>query len=360
MTRRALVWLGAIVVQAVAAGITSAQSRPSPVSDAKWIVAGDESADLWFHSLATLGITGPGSLPFYDARYARTIADEKVRRGIAPSSLDRNRARLARTIMTDSAFELLHFLPLYLRASSPGDLVRQVRRIARDNDAGRTPRDIERAVRSALSSDSERAILLELADAIDDESRTFRTAYAATRARADTAHRRARALQARWDGFFAPRLADVFQAMGVSHGELLISPGLGAEGRVVNIGNGGLTIAVSTWDGSPLDAPLLAAIREMCFPLLRQLWKIDRTTHAARGAEESSEAAVRCGAQLVDSLVPAGATPYRALFLSTRPGETPAEYHRRFDQRFSVDSATLHAIGREFRGVPVQPPERSP
>ena len=358
MTRRALVWLGAIALQAVAAGIASAQSRPNPLSDAKWIVAGDGSADLWFHSLATLGITGPGSLPFYDVRYARAIADEKVRRGIAPSSLDRGRARLARTIMADSAFELLHFLPLYLRASSPGDLARQVRGIARDNDAGRTPRDIERALRSTLSSGSERAIRLERADAIDDESRTFLTAYAADRAHADTAHWRA--LQARWDGFFAPRLADVFQAIGVSHGELLISPGLGAEGRVVNVGNGGLIIAVSTWDGSPLDAPLLAAIREMCFPLLRQLWKIDRTTHAARGAEESSEAAVRCGAQLVDSLVPARATPYRALFLSTRPGETQAEYRHRFDQRFSVDSATLHAIGRELREAPVRAPRRSP
>ena len=354
---RAALGVATISLQAIAGRTGSAQSRPTPSRGTEWIVAGDPSTDLWFHSLATIGLTGPGSLPFYDARYARLAAAEKARRGIPPSALDRNGARLASAITGDSAFEVLHFLPLYLRATSPAEFAHQVRAIARDDDVTGIPAEIRRAVRSALPSTSERTLLLELADAIDDESRTFFTAYAADRASDDSIRRRD--LQARWDDSFAPRLAAVFRMIGVRRGVLLISPPLGPEGRVVNLASAGMIIAVSDWRGATPDAPLLASIREMCFPFLEQVWKIDRSTHAARGAEESSQAAVRCGAEVVDSLTPASAAAYRALFLGARPGETPAEYRRRFDQRFSIDAATLRAISRELRRVVARPLEPS-
>jgi hypothetical protein len=258
--------------------------------------------------------------------------------------------------MSDSAFELLHLLPLYLDRTSPEALPRFLRQAAAQQVPPLEPEDVVSALRSALSSGAQRAVLVDLADAMEDEWRTFFQGDAAERAEARVA--RHAALQARWDEIFAPRFAPVFRVIGVPRGVLLISPSLGGEGRVVNLGAAGMIVAVSDRrDAATADAPLLASIRELCFPLMDRIWKIDpgARAHAARGAEESSRAAVQCGAQLVDALMPSSASEYRALFLSTRPGESAAGYRRRFDQRFRTDATTLRAVSDEIARVASRP-----
>jgi hypothetical protein len=342
------VWVAALALHIAAPASVHGQGQSARFHGPQWIVASDATTDLLFHSLAVLGVNGPGTLPFYDTRYAQRVSDEKARRGIAPSRLDRDAARLRRAIMADSAFELLHFLPLYLDRMSPEDLPRFLRHAAA-NPTALAPEEMVRVVRSSLPSSAQRAVLADLADAIDDEWATFSRGAAALRAAADGARRRA--LQARWDEIFAPRFDEVFRASGVSRGVLLISPALGAEGRVANLRAAGVILAVSDWSGGRTpDAPLLAAIRELCFPLLQHVAEIDdgAKAHAARSAEESSRAAVRCGAQLVDARMPSAAGEYRALFLSARPGETEAGYRERFDRRFQTDAVTLRAISREI------------
>jgi hypothetical protein len=342
----------AVSLNVIAVGALHAQSEPARAHEPRWIVANDAAVDLWFHSLAMLGVNGPGTLPFYDAGYARMVIEEKARRGIAPSQLDREATRLRRAIMSDSSFELLHFLPLYLDRTSPEALPRFRRQAAAQNAPPLEPEDVVSAFRSALSSEAQRAVLMDLADAIEDEWRTFFERDAAERADARVA--RHRALQARWDEIFAPRLAPVFRMIGVPRGVLLISASLGGEGRVANLGAAGMIVAVSDQrDAATGDAPLLASIRELCFPLLERIWKIDpgARAHAARGAEESSRAAVQCGARLVDALMPSSASEYRALFLSARPGESAVGYRRRFDQRFRTDATTLRAVSAEIARV---------
>ena len=344
-------WLAALALHIAAPASVTGQAQSARLGEPQWIVASDASTNLWFHSLAVLRVDGPGTLPFYDTRYAERVNEEKAQRGIAPTRLDRDAVRLRRAIMADSAFELLHFLPLYLDRMSPEDLLRFLRHAA-TNPAGQEPDEVARVVRSSLPSSAQRAVLVDLADAIQDEWTTFSKDAAATRAAADNARRRA--LQSRWDEVFAPRFADVFRVIGISRGVLLISPALGAEGRVVNLGSAGMILAVSDWSGAPApDAPLLAAIRELCFPLLQHVAHIDDAAkaHAARSADESSRAAVRCGAQLVDARLPSAGGDYRALFLSARPGETAAGYRERFDRRFQTDAVTLRAISREIARV---------
>lgn len=346
---RPSVWVAAVMLHTAALASANAQGQSARLREPGWIVASDATTDLWFHALAVLGVDGPGTLPFYDTRYAQRVSDEKARRGIAPSRLDRDAARLRRTIMADSAFELLHFLPLYLDRMSPEDLPRFLRDAAAQRPSALVSEEVARAVRSSLSSSAQRAVLGDLADAIEDEWTTFSRNATAARAAGDGARRRA--LQARWDEAFAPQFAEVFRAMGLSRGVLLVSPALGTEGRVVNLGSAGVILAVSDWRDSPTpDAPLLAAIRELCFPLLHHVAEIDggAKVHAARSAEESSRAAVRCGAQLVDARMPTAGGEYRALFLSVRPGETETGYRERFDRRFQTDAVTLRAISREI------------
>lgn len=321
-------------------------------TETPWIVASDAATDLWFHSLAVLGVNGPGTLPFYDAGYARDVAQEKARRAIGPSMLDRDADRLRHAIMADSAFELLHFLPLYLDRMSLDGLPRFLRQAAAPDPPPLAPQEVVKALRSALSSGDQRAVLMSLADAIEDERRTFFEGYASSQADARLGRRRV--LQARWDERFASPLTPVFRAIGVTRGVLLVSPSLGPEGRVVSLGTAGLIVAVADRADSPTsDAPLLASIRELCFPLLQRIAAIDpiASAHAARGADESSRAAVRCGAQLVDTFMPSSSSEYRALFLDARPRESEAGYRQRFDRRFQTDAATLRAVSQEIARV---------
>ena len=342
--------LGSMVAWLVAAlcvttvGALHAQPDPARGRETRWIVVSDPATDLWFHTLAVLGVNGPGTLPFYNPDYAQAVGEEKSHRGIGATKLDREAVQLRRSIMSDSAFEVLHFLPLYLDRTSPEALPRVVREIADGNRPTAVPEEVAAALRSSLSSRAQRAVLVDLADAIDDEWRAF---YAGSALRATVVAERRRGLQTRWDEFFSPRLVPVFRAIGVERGVLLISPPLGAEGRVVNLGAAGVIVAVSDRrDDAAPDAPLLAAIRELCFPLLQHIRDVDpiARAHGARGADESSRAAVQCGAQLVDSLMPSSASEYRALFLRARAGESAAGYRRRFDQRFQTDAVTLRAV----------------
>ena len=340
----------AVALSVIAAATLHAQREPQRGQETRWVVVSDPATDLWFHALAVIGIDGPGTLPFYDADYAQAVAGEKARRGVNPTRLDRDALRLRRAIMSDSAFELLHFLPLYLDRTSPEALARALRQIAAGSRATLASEDVLGALRSSLSSRAQRAVLADLADAIEDEWQAFYRDDASRRTAALAARRRA--LQSRWDESFAPRFARVFRTIGADGGVLLISTPVGPEGRVVNLGPAGVIAAVSDRGGAGADAPLLAAIRELCFPLLQHIQDTDpiARAHAARGADESSRAAVQCGAQLVDSLMPSAATEYRALFLRARAGESPTGYRRRFDQRFRTDTVTLRALSQAMGG----------
>jgi hypothetical protein len=355
MMRQPLVstrWALAVALQVSTMTAVHVHAQAVRATETPWIVASDAATDLWFHSLAVLGVNGPGTLPFYDAGYARTVSREKAGRGIAPSVLDRDGERLRHAIMADSAFELLHFLPLYLDRMSPEGLPRFLRQAAAPNPGPLAPQEVVTALRSALSASVERAVLTDLADAIEDEWQTYFEGYVSSQATARLARRSV--VQARWDERFAPQLAPVFRVLGVSRGILLTSPSLGPEGRVVSLGTAGMIVAVADGGGiASSDAPLLALVRELCFPLLQRIAAIDpiARAHAARGADESSRAAVRCGAQLVDTLMPSSSTEYRALFLDARPGESETGYRQRFDRRFQTDAATLRAVSREIARV---------
>jgi hypothetical protein len=338
----ASVW--AIAVTAVA---PRGEAQRMESTGARWIVADDPAVDLWFHSLAVIGVHGPGTLPFYDAGYVARVAEDKARRGIRASALDRDAPALRRAIVADSGFELLHLLPLYLDRMAPGDVAGFLMAVASPNPPPLEPKDVVAALRASLPSDAERGVLVALADGISDEwSSYFRDLSIA---RADVVRARRRALQRRWDDELGARLAPVLRALGSPQVAMLVSPSLGAEGRVATVPGGGMIVAVSDWADAPTpDAPLLSAVRELCFPLLRRVAELDPAAgnRSPRGADESSRAAVQCGAQLVDSLLPSSASDYRALFLAPRPGESAEGYRRRFDRRFVADPTLLRATAR--------------
>jgi hypothetical protein len=320
--------------------------------ESHWVVADDPAVDLWFHSLAILGLNGPGTLPFYDSGYVARVADEKARRGIRASALERDGPMLRHVIMTDSGFELLHFLPLYLDRMEAAEVAPFLIAVASPSGSPTEPKDVVSALRASLSSKAEREVIKTLANAIADEwSTSFR---GVSPSRTAQVRARRRALQTRWDEQLGPRLAPALRALGDPLVVMLVSPALGPEGRVVSLPGTGVIMAVSDWaQAATPDAPLLAAVRELCFPLLRRVVELDASvgTHGLRSADESSRAAVQCGAQLIDSLVPSAAAEYRALFLAPRAGESADGYRRRFDRRFMTDPALLRATAQAVARV---------
>jgi hypothetical protein len=322
--------------------------------DGGWTLRRSSGAELWYHVLASLGYDGVGPLPFHADGYVARLRATKATRGIAPGMLEERAVRLRQALRADPAFEVLHFVPLYFPAADAERLTAALRTIAEGR--GATLRGDPRTAFGAAALDAtlpraaQRQLLAQLADVMDDEWRRFYRDEWQRRARADG--ERVERLQREWDTRFASALAPYLRAMQMDAGSIFVVPALGYEGRVFGGDPDDRTdniIVVALPDAGaemPDDAALLLAVRESCFPLVERV--IATATAFSRmdrslAAGESSRAAVRCGALLLDHVMPASAPAYRALFVrASRPGR---------DAR-TQDPTTAEALARAF---PLQP-----
>ena len=193
------------------------------------------------------------------------------------------------------------------------------------------------ALRQALPAPADRAVLPALADLA-----------AAAKPSVVPAARLDR-WQQQWDARFAPALARYFADERLDGGVVMVADALGPEGRLftgVPADRHDNVIAV----GTPLaagddDGPLFAVVRESCFPLVSRA--ADATPNFGRdraaAARRTSLAAVRCGADLLDRLLPAEAGAYRAHWrLAADAGGSAggsAGGTRTFDTLFPPDQA---------------------
>jgi hypothetical protein len=289
-----------------------------------WTVSRDPFADLWFHSLAVVGYDGHGPLTLYDPRYADRARGAKAKRHVT-TVLDRRASELRRVLAADSAFEVLHFLPLYFVGQEPS-LVLSALRTALRGPAGvarsSSLTTAANVVAAALPTSRERDVFISLLDAVDDEWTTSFRAERSAQATEDRAI--VRDLQSAWDDRFGARLAGYLASIGVTRGTILISPALGNDGRIVRGPGGAVIVAVSASRGTGIggeDAALLRAVRELAFPLLDQL-HTPLTAFPTRIAAEQARdaAAVRAGAMILDCIDATLAANYRRLFLDAIGG----------------------------------------
>ncbi len=293
----------------------------SPVA-AQWRFAAPAAATSWFAVLDSLRLTGQGALPL-----TRTTG--------APST------PLGRTL-TESKYDILHFVPLYYPSASQGALADAVEDAA-GTAAPRADRAqfVVGALRRALPDPRDRRPLVELAAAV-------RRAQPAGVAPAQLA-----AWQEAWNRRFNVGLARFLAAERLDAGLVLVAPALGAEGRVfsgVPADRADNIIAIGTGAGpNDPDAPLFAAVRELCFPLVSRV--ADATPQfrrAARNAQDaarrSSIAAVRCGADLMDLLLPAEAASYRAHWRAVAVASASS-----FDTLYPPDALLDKPIGAALR-----------
>jgi hypothetical protein len=281
-----------------------------------WTVRVDPLANLWFHGLAVVQLGGFQRLPLYDPAYSAAVRQASTE--VKNSRLGRDAEGIGRVFRADSAFEVLHFVPLYFVGRDPRAMIAALRAAAgatipASADTASLARTAA-AVVAALPTARQRETLVAFLDALDDE---WLTSFRATVANASDRRAEAHRLEEAWAKRIEPVAGSALRALGLAQGTILVSPALGTEGRITTDAVGGPVVAVS---GSVIsgvrDAPLYSALREMMFPLVRRVTAGVRETPDRVAAERTSDAAtVRAGA-LVLERSPQLAFEYRTHFLA--------------------------------------------
>lgn len=321
--------LAAIV--AIAVATPSAAAQTPATAEPAWHVKSAPDADIWFHGLAVVGFEGFGPLHMYDPTYASSVRAEKLRRGLYPTLLDRKAAYLKTAFERDSAFEIMHFVPLYFLARD-GELLDLMKGMAQPSvpanaPAARSGGDAVAAVGGVLRSERQRKLLLEFAEALDDERRVFYDAF--VREALPQSLQSRESLAGFWNDNALPQLAGFLRILDAQAGLLIVSPALGSEGRSVRLGSGpsALTIVAVGMprSGGSDRLTTVSAVRELCFPIVRKAIGTARTTGMNRVAADrlSSIAAVRCGSQVVERFMPSLLSTYQARFLRGAGADVP-------------------------------------
>lgn len=315
-----------------------------------WTLVDAPQVDLWFHGLAVVGFRGFGPLPLYDPGYGVRIRRAKDSLGVFPTALDRQAERFRAAFEEDSSFEVLHFVPLYFAAADRGAMLEALRTVARQRSgipalADPHTRFGAAAVAAVLQTPEQRRMLGEFADALDREWREF---YAADWAKLwKERSARVAELQREWDARFAPSLADYLRALRLDRGIIFLSPALGADGRIFEGDPTDRTdnlVAVRfPGSGDASDVPLYAAVRELCYPAVRQALAGEPASASRVAAERrSSDAAMRCGALLLSARAPALLPGYRHAFASDTLTAT-------FEAAYPLDPGLASALERQLQ-----------
>jgi len=329
----AAVLLGALVPR------TAAAQREVP----QWVISRDAFADLWYHGLATVGVDSYGPQPLYSAAHVRSVRETKRTRGLV-TRLDSSARTLHAAFAGDSAFDALHFVPLYFVGVDPGTALAALRQAL-----GGGPSDsavpLVIAARAAAVARSvpgarDRRALITFIDALAHEWRAIvRDERAAWR----PSPRTLAALQRDWDSKFEPALSRYLTAGDRSRGTIVGVPALGGEGRIVSV-RGGLSVVMVSGDSiaGVDDAPLLAAVRELSFALLDNMPANRLTAGFDRAAAERAReiAAVRGGAILLEAVAPTLAPSYQRLYTADEAGRK----HRAFEAEYPLEASSVSAL----------------
>ncbi|HWJ24542.1 MAG TPA: hypothetical protein VNS52_19430 [Gemmatimonadaceae bacterium] len=349
--RAPLLVVAALLLVAAAPTRVLAQPERARSARARWVVTRDAFADLWYHGLAVIGADGYGPLSLYAAAYRADVRTVKHRRG-SVTRLDDAAAELRAELRADSAYEVLHFVPAYFVGEDPVAVLAALRRALTAGVAARPGSGAldtrAAAVAGALPTARERRSLLALVDLLDDEWRAFVRDDRAGRAPDAISVAR---LQDEWDRTFAPPLAGWLDVVGRGRGGVIVVvPAVGAEGRIVAGAGTRRAVVVVTADvrSAGPTGPLLAAVRELAFPLLDALPSASVASAWGDGADRVAAsrardvAAVRGGALLLEGTAPALAARYRRFYLEAAPPGPAAQPS--FEQAYPLDARAERAL----------------
>lgn len=266
-----------------------------------WRVASSPMLELWSRGAALVTREDGGTMPLY-APSAREAAG-------GWAALGRAMQPLRGAIANDAAFEVLHFAAIPLAADDPQAALRALGAPGGGSDAVQRTRA---ALAAALPDATHQRALSRFVGALDQGWREGgRDAWLRGEPERTT---RMLELQSAWRDEFLPALAPFLRTIDARGGVILVQPAIGGEGRVLDDGAGGWIVAVGDGPGA---RPLLAAVRELCFPLVRRTFgdaAASRPADVAAAAALHERAAIRCGAMLVARRLPGRLRAYVAMY----------------------------------------------
>jgi len=321
----------------------------------EWRLVTSPAADLLAHGLGTIGFEGFGVLPLYERGRGPAVRRERAARGVAPTLLERDASVLLAALRADSAFEVLHFAPVYFASASVGDLLEGLRAAGRGPQAISELRPAARfgaeALGLSLRTDAQRQVLRRLADALEDDwARAYREERRASAASLPPLLAR---VGARWSDTLAPSLRGYLGRERLAGGLLVVSPVIGADGRLFagQPGNDADNVVVVRLPREAPEEAALFAARELCYPLVRRLLDGQPAPGSrAEGERMAGALAVRCGERMAARAAGPLGPAAREAFL--REAGDPGRDLASFERRFPVSATLAAALDSAIAALP--------
>lgn len=321
-----------------------------------WSIRPQPHTDLYYHALAVVAADEGGPLGLYSAEYARRIREIKQELGIYPTLLDSVAPQIREQFARDSVLQTLHFLPLYVPEADTERLIRLLRAAAKRNAGDPAIRGPEMrigilALRQVAERGGGRRAMELLADAMEREWRVFYRDYW-DRYFAEHEQQFV-AMQALWDSVLAPPLDRYLQRRRLTSGTVMPSPGLGPEGRIVDLDEAvpddqvvGVQFPLT---GNRPELTVFAFLKELCFLLIDDREIARQVRDRSTLEDVRRRAAVRCGALVLDFYAPTLTSTYRRTFLDAVGAEesaTVSAFERVYALRPEIYESVREAIRR--------------
>ncbi len=275
----------------------------------------------------------------------------KEERGVYPTALDQLAEELLENLEEDQGLQNFHFLPLYFPTADREGMIRALRAVANrklneSGAVGPNTRSGARWAAAALEEGSQRRVLRQYVDALEQEWEVFYGEYWPTAVAGDQTENEA--LESQWTGDLAPALRNFLGNEGVQAGYVVVSRVLGPEGRLIQ-GNAfrGIADAVGVWapGWEDVNASLYSIVRELCFSIIDGSVISPATVRRGDPQVISGRAAVRCGSMLIERSARSHVDAYQLAFLRAAGADTvESDLGAAFEEEFQVPPRVVDAI----------------
>jgi hypothetical protein len=308
--------------------------------------------------MALVDPVGPGPNALYDPGYPNEVRKAKQVVGVSATPLDNRLEAFRGAFRHESAFEVLHFLPLYFPHAGRTEVFTALRLLSETEEgiprapSARTAFGMA-AVGSVLTTPGQRRILGELVQALEDEWNGFFGAF--WQGGTGTREGSLATLQSAWRTSFGPALEPFLDGVGMTGGSVYLVPAIGLEGRIFGgspqiPGDNVLVVSAPAGPETHREA-VFRMLRELSFPLVRRAMEKADASVGGRVSDESlaAWAAVRSGAFILEAYHPEATTSYQQFFLSQagRSVPTDAEVQAAFEEAFPLNAELGHALKEE-------------
>jgi hypothetical protein len=321
----------------------AAQMEPPAPS---WSVRARPQLDLWYHALATIGVEDEELLPKYNADYAAEMSRIKRDLGVFPTPLDRLSDYFRSELASKREFAFFDEVPLYFPTATPEEMLAALDAVSdrRVYQRDRVPPSAATGAVVATQvfhNNSLRRVLSRFVTMLRQEWEVFYQAYWYSNIDADSLGRAA--LDDFWAAIVVPRIDDFLERVRIDGGEILVSQPLGPKGRL-------LANQVVVWlpsDAGPRDAAY-NVIKEVCYVLVDEMLE-DLVDDRDELPNIRINAAVRCGALVLDYYAPIMSAGYRRVMMRSLGADSVTNTVARFERRFQLEPAVLEALREEIR-----------